>query len=230
MSKIIGGTLVYEDAKKHDGYPDPQFAPSRKASVTLTFAVDDGDNEQVVLNHAQALAVGKVNEMIGAKDMIKLTETTAPAEKVVVPKTETAAEKKARIAAEKAAAVGAGKTKDDLAREAGLPVGDDDPLNGGAVVAPAKPAAPPKTTPKPAEDDISDLLGDTAPKVVTDAELGTAAQKKMEAMKDKAGWAPSKIRELVKEIVGAEEGKVSQLKDVPQAKRGDFLKRLEALT
>lgn len=215
---ITNGSVSIEDGQK----AKEEYAPARKVKVDLSFTVEEGADADATVKAAGDLAQAHVHRLIHTKAIPVAAHiaAAAPAQaQEVVPPKETAAAKKARIAAEAKPVL---SDKDKLAQAQGLPV--DDPLNGPAV--PAKPA---KDAPKPADENIDDLLGETAPKVVTDAELGAAAQKKMETMKEKAGWAPSKIRDLVKEIVKPEEGKVVQLKDVPQASRPEFLKRLSAL-
>lgn len=110
------------------------------------------------------------------------------------------------------------KTKADLAREAGLP---------------AETVTPPKKAPKPADDSLDDLLGDTAPaaRVISDKDLGAAASKENGRLKARDGdkHDTAKIRKLVAEFCGKDVKDVPKITDVPADKREDFIKALEAL-
>ena len=209
---ITNGSVSIEDGQK----AKEEYAPARKVKVDLSFTVEEGADADATVKAAGDLAQAHVHRLIHTKAIPVAAHIAAAAPAKEIPGVKSVSGKGI-------------SDKDKLAAAAGVL---EDPLNAAPAEA-AKPkvkkekaAAAPA---KPADENIDDLLGETAPKVVTDAELGAAAQKKMETMKDKAGWAPSKIRDLVKEIVKPEEGKVVQLKDVPQASRPEFLKRLSAL-
>lgn len=66
MTIVTQGVVSIEDAQKHPGYDDPQFAPARKVRVELTFQVTDGSDEEEVLNRVSALAEAKVKELLGS--------------------------------------------------------------------------------------------------------------------------------------------------------------------
>lgn len=192
---ITNGSITIEDGTK----AAEEYAPARKVSVTLAFAYDVEGLD--ILSAAADIANAKVTELLGKTAKPK-PATTASA---TVPVTE----KKATKAKDKAPE----KTKDDLAREAGLLEETPAPTD-------------PKLATKKPDDDLSELLGDEAPKPITDAELSSAAQKKNATEKEKnTNWAPTKIRELVAEYAGA--GK--QIRDIPAEKRQEFLTKLDAL-
>ena len=65
MLVVTQGVVSIEDAQKHPGYDDPQFAPARKVRVELTFQVTDGSDEEETLNRVSALADAKVRELLG---------------------------------------------------------------------------------------------------------------------------------------------------------------------
>lgn len=222
---ITGGTIMVEDAIKHTGYSDINFAPSRRCKVELIFAVPDGENGKAYMEGVTRVAQSKLEEMLKKTPATATAAATSGSQEA--PKAETAAEKKVRLAAEKKAAAPKDKTKADLAAEQGLPATDtvhkgptsdeelleDEPTiaaNGKAVE----------------EDELADLLGDAAPVPITDLELGKAAQEKNAKMKAELGekWAPAKIRDL---IATASDGK--RINDIPAAKRAQFLKDLDAL-
>jgi hypothetical protein len=199
---ITGGKVTYEDAVKHEGYPDPQFAPSRRAAVELSFEVFEGENGKDKLDETHAIAVAKVNEMLSkksAKEAVTATTTTA-----------TSTRKPRAKAADKSANEPA-TDKDKLAQAAGLPTTD-------LVVEKAA---------EPVEDSLDDIFGDEAPVPITDAELAKAAQNKNAQMKVKDPNFSVKIRALVVEYAGQPPKKIT---DVPVAKRQEFLDKLRDLT
>lgn len=196
---ITNGSVTIEDGLK----AAEEYAPARKVSVTIGFAVAEGDDGELHITKAGDLADHHVSRLLG--------KTTA-APKVAAPRAATAKPKdKPAPAAEPT------KTKADLESEL------LDEL-GGAEPDKTKPKDKPK--PAAASEDLGDILGEDAPKPVTDAELAAHAQKKNATEKEKnAQWAPAKIRDLVAEYAGV--GK--QLRDIPAAKRAEFVAKLEAL-
>lgn len=215
MTIITGGTVSVEDCKKHDGYPDPQFAPTRKVRVELIFVVPEGSKDSTAfLDQCAALANAKVAALLGAKpgtlaaSVTQVTERT-PAEIAAADALKHASAgtpPKPATPPKKAPATTA-KPKDKPA-----PMVEEDPL--------ADPLAEAAE-----EDDLAGLLGDETEVVVeiTDADLNTAVRKKNEALKK-----PTAIRALI-EGYGAD-GKKIQLREIPADKRADFLKKLEALS
>lgn len=84
---ITGGKVTYEDAVKHDGYADPQYAPSRRAAAEIAFDVPADGNGAEILDAVFALAVDKVNQILGKKEVAlkaeKKTRAKATKETVV---------------------------------------------------------------------------------------------------------------------------------------------------
>lgn len=207
--QITNGRVSIEDGKK----AAEEYAPARKIVVELSFAVEEGSDPAIVLANVSALANREVASLLGKTvHVLQVKETpAAPTEKVLDPKTgemKTSKKATAKIEAPKAPE----KTKADLEREAGLT--DDSVIDTS-----------PKAT-APADDDLGDLLGDTAPAPVTDKEISDACIAKANKMKTVTGWEAKKIRLLVEEFVGQAGAKFAQ---VPAEKRHDFLKRLEEL-
>lgn len=221
---ITGGTIMVEDAIKHTGYSDINFAPSRRCKVELLFAVPEGENGKAYMEGVARVAQTKLEEMLKKTPAETVAvrgstaaEAAAPKDTSAPAKPETAAAKKKREAAETPKTPE--KTKADLAREAGLPADDGELLEDGPTVTAASKVVA-------EEDDLNDLLGDAAPVPITDAELGKAAQEKNAKMKNEHGekWAPSKIRDLISK---ASDGK--RINDIPTAARAKFMKDLDAL-
>lgn len=213
-NSITSGTIAIEDGIK----AKEEFAPARKVKIELSFAVPEGQDGAAFMHGVARVAEDKLASMLGRAPK---TDTTVKAPAAEEPKApvETAAQKKARLAAEKKAAEPAGeKTKDDLAREAGLPTKDTTVTKTPAVVD---------------EDDLSDVLGEAAPvaKVISDKELGEIAGKVNAKKKAELGdkWAPSKIREIVAQFTGKKVSDVPKITEVPADKRVEFVAALEAL-
>lgn len=229
-NSITSGTIAIEDGIK----AKEEFAPARKVKVELTFAVPENQDGAAFMHGVARLVEAKVASMLGrtapAETVLAVTGSVTGAAAGTPAKAETAAAKKKREAAEAAEAAknAPQKTKADLAKEAGLPgdtthkgpAADEGELEDEATI-----TANGKVVEE--EDELGDLLGDTAPIPVTDAELGKAAQEKNAKAKAEFGdkWAPAKIRDLIAEFAGA--GK--RINDIPAAKRHDFMKKLEAL-
>jgi hypothetical protein len=77
---ITGGTVSVEDCVKHSGYPDPQYAPTRKIRVELIFNADDGADGQDRLDVVAAVANTKVAELLGKPVAIKVGAGATSAE------------------------------------------------------------------------------------------------------------------------------------------------------
>lgn len=210
---ITNGIVSIEDGTK----ASEEFAPARKVRVELHFGIEEGSDPVAVLDGVRALADSRVQLMLNRK-VAEAPKAATPAATVAGEKAPSTRKKPAAAAPQAEPAT----TKADLAKAAGIPVGDT--VHKAAADELEDPPEP-KTTVPADPDDLNDLLGDSAPVPVTDQELGKAAQEKNGKMKGVAGWAPEKIRKLVAEFAG--EGK--RISDVPAAKRQEFLKKLEEL-
>jgi len=209
---VTGGSVTVEDGLK----AKEEYAPARKIAITLNFSTPEGTDGVALLDYVAALANGRQAALLHGK--VPAAEAPKAAEKLV------------KLAAKEKAPA---KTKADLAKEAGLPTestqhkGTTPPLVDELDDTPAPKTAVPAA---PEDDGLGDLLPNE-PKVVSDQELGKAAQEKNGKMKGVAGWAPDKIRVLVCEFVQVD-GKSkpgAKIADIPQAKRQEFLTKLEAL-
>lgn len=181
---------------------DVEYAPPRKAHVELRFDVEEGADATAMLNHTSAACIAKVNEMVGLASAPKATRArTKPAEAAPAP---TEADK----VAEKKAAVGI--VDDSLTIE---------PATG---VAPGAKGGHPVAS---AQTDLEDFTIAPAETVeVTDAELHAAARRKADDLKD-----PVPVRKLVDDM-NPDKTKAFPITNIPQAQRGEFLKRLSALS
>jgi len=211
--KITGGMVAFEDGLKK---PE-EYTPPKKARVELRFDVEDGQDPQIVLNYAHASAVAKVHEMLhgvapkaaaAAPAPSQPASSPAQAEAVAKPKTgpKVGANKNSRTKADLEAEMLAA-----AAKPAPAPVVEDDSVDNIDVVE---------------DDDMSDILGEAPPAPITDKELSDACVAKADKMKSVAGWEPKKIRGLIEKYTGAP-GKHNR--EIPAAKRPEFLKELDAL-
>lgn len=212
--KFIGGVVRYEDGVKTT--EGDQFSPTRKVACELNFSLDEGDGDDLIqsaLDKAQAFVNGK----LGLKVPTAAVRTGRVAAEATAPKTAEPEPVKAQGPKR--------RTKADLAAEAGLPAkADADPAaDPDELVTPEPKKAPPA-------DELDDLLsGEEKPVEITDADMNSAVQKRAgkfrEASDDKGNV---KIRELVA-TYNPEPDKQFVLRQIPQADRAGFLKKLEAL-
>lgn len=231
--KIIGGIASYEDGIKT--VAGDQFSPTRKVRVELNFSLDDGDDADksvtAVLDKAQAFVLGKLNlkaptAAATATVAPKAAETTAPGPKAPRAPRKPAAGTQTDIEDLTGAAKPAGKTKADLEREQMEALGAGG-AKGETIV--EKPAAAPAKTEDP--DDLSGLMGDApapAAKEITDADLNDAVQKKNGEINSSQNPGGPRIRKLVSEFI-EDKSKQPILRDIPQAKRAEFLVKLGEL-
>lgn len=198
-TNIKGGLVSIEDCKKHDGYPDPQFAPTRKVRVELTFGVpEEAENGTDDLDITADIASRKVDELLGASHR-SIPTADADAAKAAYA---------ARASGTPSKPPATGKRRSTSA------------------FPPTAPA--PTPAPAPAADALDDLLGDKQEPVeetlpeVTDGDLNAAVRKRNEELK-----SPEKIRALIESY--GEEGKKITLREVPQNLRHGFLLKLKEL-
>lgn len=207
---ITGGKVTFEDAVKHEGYNEPQFAPSRRAAVELAFDVPEGADGKEVLDTTFDTAVAKVYEILGKKPAKQSAKDGYDATVKVTGSTRKAKDKPATEAVVDTSPAGSDKAA--LEAAAGL--------TASQVVEAVVKAIEPET------DSLDDLLGEAAPVPITDAELAKAAQNKNAQMKVSDPNFSVKIRALVVEYAGAPPKKIT---DVPVAKRQEFLDKLREL-
>lgn len=213
---ITSGTVSIEDGVK----AKEEFAPARKVKIELSFGVPENADGVHFLNGVSQVAENKVAEMLGlppkfngiltASEIIvtkELVYKKAPAETVKQkaptkpkPVEKTKADLEAEMLAE--AAKPAEKPSVSVEHEDETPADDDD------------------------NDDLNDILGEAAPAPITDKELSDACVAKADKMKSVTGWEPKRIRALIEKFTGAP-GKHNR--EIPAAKRPEFLKELDAL-
>lgn len=205
---ITNGTVRVEDGVRKN----EEYAPPRKVAVELSFAVEEGSDARAALDYVGQVASQQVAHLLG-KAVNPVTAPAPKAEPVLDQKTGDIKPEAKKATTKKAEAPKAdaptGRTKADLEAE--------------MIAEISNPAPAPEIE---ATDDLSDLLGDTAPKPVTDKEISDACIAKAEKMSKVAGWEPKKIRLLVEKFVGSAGAKFAQ---VPAAKRHEFLKELDTL-
>lgn len=197
---ITNGSVTVEDGKK----ANEEYAPARKVSVTLAFAVPaevtESAQAKVYLDTAASIADAKVNELLGraapTASSVQVTPKKTAAKKTEASKVEEPKE----------------RTKADLEAEM---VAEVEAVSG-------KPA----TVPVDDGNDLTDLLGDSAPAPITDKELSDACIAKANKMKSVAGWEAKRIRTLMEEFTGAPGRRVVE---IAVEKRREFLDKLEAL-
>jgi hypothetical protein len=223
-SVITGGTVSVEDCKKHEGYPDPQFAPTRKVRVELIFAVPEGQDGKPYLDATAAEADAKVAEMLGSPPRAKISK---PATMASAPEPGSKAALEAELVAKGASAADLGHVPQ------AAPAAAPGPKRTRKAADPPTPAAaadPDELTgnePAPAaDDDLGDLTGEAKVEPISDLELNNAVAKRNAVIK--SGVA---IRKLV-QTFNPDPGKLANivLAQIPQERRADFLKKLEVLT
>lgn len=212
MGQITGGMVRFARKVKPADYEGAE------AVVELSFSAEDGEYDQI-LKKAGAVAKNQVLTMLG----------------ILKPETAVATGRtKADLEAEKAAELGApvAASKPPAARKP--------PAAPKPAAVPAAPAADPKPNistgearvdPADAGIDMSDMLG-TVPAVeeITDEVLvGHVSRKNAKLQPQLGAAAPAKIRELLAKYMLPGTAR-PQVIAVPQARRQEFLKDLEALT
>lgn len=198
--RIIGGMVSYGHGKKDD--PNDQYSQSKKAIVELRFDVAEDGDETAMLNRASALALAKVNELVGIKTAAPVASTAEPAAplKATKPRTSKKAEGTAAAAPVATPATGSG----------------DAEIIGGDVA-----------SPQPKQTDVEDFIIDAEPAVqISDADLKSACAKTAQKLGD--GGAV-KVKEWAAKF-RKDATKAFQVADIAQAERQKFLDGLEKLT
>lgn len=212
---LTGGIVSVEDGTKKS----EEYAPPRKVRVELHFTLPEGTADgQTFLDAVAAQADAKVRELLGQKP----TAITAPQVAALVADKITPRRGPGRPTA--ATAERAITDKDKLAEAAGV----------GAPVA-GKDAPKPETKPDPAAivDDETIAVVEEDPfsvpaaediKPISDEELNSLVGKKHATLQK-----PPLIRDLVGTFKPEGWTKQFTIRDIPQAQRPDFLKKLSEL-
>ncbi|MGH7743730.1 MAG: hypothetical protein ACREQ5_02770 [Candidatus Dormibacteria bacterium] len=208
MVTITGGTVSVEDCVKHPGYPDPQFAPTRKVRVELIFAEGDG------LDEASARANAKVKELLGGK-------IAAPASTSAAPSGKDALAKAAGVDAASVAAATA-----TAPRKAGARKAADKPKPVETATADAAAVVDEEETGEEADDFSAVVEEEPKPagKVIPDADLNAAMTKKNGEIKSSAS-----IRKVVAGFAPEGHKGPFHAHDIPQERREEFLKAIADL-
>lgn len=227
--RIVAGTVRYEDGIKT--VAGDQYSPTRRVAVELNFSLDAADANgstdpaiQAVLDKAQAFVNGKLG--IKGPTAAAMTAVASLGTKAVpTPATDAAKPKRAPKVTPPSDELtpSTGKTKDDLAREAGADAKIEG-KNEDALVLSAEAAKPAAKDP----DDLSDLTATSEAPKISDAELNDACQKTMQKITTPENPGGPRIRAVIGKYMP--EGAAQALQKVPQDKRAEFLQALEALT
>lgn len=207
MNTITHGHISVEDGTK----AKEEYAPARKVRVELHFAVPEGTDATAYIDGVAAQADAKVKELLGQKISPKAAVQGQPPAQPETPKP---------IA----------KTKEDLAREAGV---SETQVKATGPKRPTKPAEAPKPDPAAIVDDTSateaveedfSIPGTEDAKPISDDEVNAYVGKVNKLLND-----PPKIREIIGSF--KPEGWTNQftLRDIPQESRQAFKDKLKAL-
>jgi hypothetical protein len=206
---IQSGKVIYGRTVKTGDYEN------KRIDIELAFTVDDGQDAEAVVGVVGQMAVKKAHELLGLK---------APA---VAPTTEQANGAKEAAAERMNAAEGKAPKPPRAPKPApAKPEPKPEALKDELEVEQPKAEAPKPETPA---DDWETAGAAEPPKEITDKELSDAAIRKVtELQKDHQGAAPAMIRKLIATFFTEPAGKM--LRDIPQARRQEFLDKLKALS
>lgn len=213
MAQVTSGVVEYSRVRKDDDY-----GIKREAKVSLSFTVDEGEDHLTVLALLGANAVERVHGMIQIRvpeGVVSSGASVAPS--AVAPATPSGPKEAA------AAALNAAETKPETPTKPKRPPKTQQPATPAAdAILGAETPAPATPAPAASDDGLGDLLGAVEVKPVTDQELGAFITRRNAVLKK-----PEAIRALIAKYAGPVP---KQARDIPQEKRQDFLKELDALT
>lgn len=213
-SQITGGFISVEDGlKKAEDY-----APPRKVRVELTFSVAEGEGYDAIFDVASQAASNRVHALLHGIAIATVhpsalgtsvssgvqSAETAPATRVRRTKVQIEADKAAENPTDADAVV------DDTAA-----IVEDTPSVEDPFV------VQPEPDPAAVTEDLTS--SGPADAVITDADLNSAVQKKNQELQDPA---------LIRSVIAAynpDPTKVFQLREIPAAKRAEFLAKLKDL-
>lgn len=223
---VTSGTVSFEDAVKVNTGGDPQYWPTRRAKVELTFDVFESQDGDEVLDRISARCRSKAREMLGEASAAAITAATAPATPPAVEaeKPTRTRRTQAQIAADEAAKASPTTSSVSQGSDAS-PQPSADAAPTAASPSPAAPAAEAATASAASGDDEWDV-GD-APPEVSDADLNAACSATAERIKN-----PVAVRETIakfapKDLPEGTKWKITQLEGA--AARTLFLDALKAL-
>jgi hypothetical protein len=226
---ITSVTVMMENGIKRE-----EYGPTRKAAVSLTAAVDKGDDGVVAMNYLGTLVRAKVAEMLGLEAPAAARATLEPAATEAAPAGETQRRKRrtnAEIAADEAAKAGGGSpavqteanaSTAGAASASGGPAASTDGAASGEEW--SEETLPPTSSASPGYgEDWSDAAPAPA---ISDADLAMHCSKHAQRLgggeKVKAAIVSFKPDAWTQPKFG--------VTDIPQDKRPHFVAALEALT
>lgn len=192
-----------------------EYGVNRKVNVSLSADTEDFDRIEAITEHLSNLANRQVSKLLGRvspPDLKVVGGTEAPAE---TPEA-TAPARRTRRTAAQIEADNAAKAKpaaDPAAVTDDAPAADDFQIEGDAT--PAEDTAA-------AADDFSIEPEETSEEI-SDAALNAAVQRKNAELSD-----PEAIRAVIKGY-NPDPTKAFQLREIPQAKRAEFISKLNEL-
>lgn len=202
---ISNGVVSIEDGLK----AAEDWTPARKVRVELHFDTNEAD-PQAILDAVCLIAENKVRTLLGRPTLGQLGDSTA------IPATATTEKPKA--------------TRTKKAEPAPAPatnISDADELDLGSVSEESTSTSDDLGLEDVDDVNLDDLLGvETAPpaKVISDAELGSAAMARNEATKNAVA-----IRKLVAAFTEGNAPTNRNARDIPQEKRQAFLDALKEI-
>lgn len=195
MPNITSVTVIFGNGIKRE-----EYGPVKKAEVSITVAVAEGENGEAVLDQSGRLAIAKVAEMLDA------------------PKPTPAVNEGAPVAGEPPARRTRGRPKKE---EAETPV-EQEPATSAET-----PEAVPTEESTPAaaatEDEWASGPADIE---ITDQEILSATSKRAQEL----GAREPIIKLIATFSTRGSEGPPFKVQEIPQAQRKDYLAKLAALT
>lgn len=223
MAQVTGGTVSVEDGLKKQ----EEYAPPRKVIVSLNFQVAEGEDFQATFDLASHAATNRVYSLLHGKPFVTtIGEPTGALHEPDAADGAAPPKRKRRTAAEIAAA-GAPNT----GGSGGARTSDEDPTGNEAHTIhlpdetkdPADIGGDETFDIEPAVEESFDIEPDAGSEDITDADLNNAVQKKNAEIAN-----PNAIRALIG-TYNPDPKAAFQLRQIPAAKRAEFLTKLGEL-
>jgi hypothetical protein len=230
MAQVTGGLVSIEDGKK----AAEEFAPARKVRVELSFSVSENEDYEGVFDTVSQAATNRVATLLG-RATLSVVQTAPSSGEEAAPAATRKRRTKAEIAADEALAAAGGPSQsgsDGAKPTSADPAAIDEDPTGGAdhvIELPDETPAielPDQSDPAGIED--VDFDAPIEPEVtgdpITDADLNSAVQKKNAEIAN-----PNAIRTIIGSY-NPDPTQPFQLRQIPAAKRAEFLSKVSALT
>lgn len=228
MAQITGGTVSVEDGLKKQ----EEYAPPRKVRVDLNFTVAEGEDYQSVFDAASHAATNRVHSLLHGKPFVTtVAQEPTAGEPTSGEDAAPATRRKRRTNAE----IEADNAKNAAGRSQNGSGGvgqtsDEDPTDNEANVIHLPDEAAMgddfdiEPEPETATDDNFDIEPEAGDDPITDADLNSLVQKRNAEIAN-----PNAIRALIGSY-NPDPKSAFQLRQIPAAKRGEFVAKLNALT